>query len=263
MRLVLQLVARLLVVVALCLGAATVWATIDAYRSVDRATAASAERVSQALEALYWRELLLRSNRTREHLATGVGLAHHRDDEADFAGNLRPGRTGRRVRDAAVRPEQGHRQQRRHWWFAATVETLFGTHAAVARAISVAQRQRRHRLGHRRSRRRDIAGLASHRGEHPRRAADGAGHRLLRLARDRAHAGAGAADRRRAETDGARPVPDTAAALPVDGTGHDRASRRRSRRTPRAGDGRTRGADPAPARNPQRRAAGACPRTAR
>ena len=39
MRLVLQLVARLLVVVALCLGAATVWATIDAYRSVDRATA--------------------------------------------------------------------------------------------------------------------------------------------------------------------------------------------------------------------------------
>ena len=68
MRLVLQLVARLLVVVALCLGAATIWATIDAYRSVDRATAASAERVSQALEALYWRELLLRSNRTREHL---------------------------------------------------------------------------------------------------------------------------------------------------------------------------------------------------
>ena len=41
MRLVLQLVARLLVVVALCLSAATVWATIDAYRSVDRATAGS------------------------------------------------------------------------------------------------------------------------------------------------------------------------------------------------------------------------------
>ena len=40
MRLVLQLVARLLVVVALCLGAATIWATVDAYRSVDRATAA-------------------------------------------------------------------------------------------------------------------------------------------------------------------------------------------------------------------------------
>ena len=110
MRLVLQLVARLLVVVVLCLGAATVWATIDAYRSVDRATAASAERVSQALEALYWRELLLRSNRTREHLAAGVRMAHHRDDEADFAGNLRPVRAGGRVREAALRPEQGDRQ---------------------------------------------------------------------------------------------------------------------------------------------------------
>ena len=52
MRLVLQLVGRLFVVVILCLGAATVWATIDAHRSVDRATAASAERVSVALEAL-------------------------------------------------------------------------------------------------------------------------------------------------------------------------------------------------------------------
>src|SRR5919198_6226462 len=68
MRLVLQVVARLLVVVVFCLGAATIWATVDAYNSVDRATAASAQRVSQALEALYWRELLLRSNRTREHL---------------------------------------------------------------------------------------------------------------------------------------------------------------------------------------------------
>jgi signal transduction histidine kinase len=68
MRLVLQLIARLLVIVILCLGAATIWATVDAHRSIDGATAASAQRVSQALEALYWRELLLHSNRTREHL---------------------------------------------------------------------------------------------------------------------------------------------------------------------------------------------------
>lgn len=68
MRLVLQLVARLLLIVALCLGAATVWATFDAYRSVDRATAASAQRVAQALQALYWHEFLLRSSRTREQL---------------------------------------------------------------------------------------------------------------------------------------------------------------------------------------------------
>ena len=68
MRLVLQLVVRLFVIVILCLGAATVWATIDAHHSVDRATAASAERVSVALGALYWRESLLRSNRMREQL---------------------------------------------------------------------------------------------------------------------------------------------------------------------------------------------------
>ncbi|WP_375161813.1 sensor histidine kinase [Bradyrhizobium sp. RDT46] len=68
MRLVLQLVARLLLIVALCLGAATIWATFDAYRSVDRATAASAQRVAQALQGLYWRELLLRSSRAREHI---------------------------------------------------------------------------------------------------------------------------------------------------------------------------------------------------
>ena len=68
MRLVLQLVARLLLIVALCLGAATIWATFDAYRSVDRATAASAQRVAQALQALYWHEFLLRSSRTREQL---------------------------------------------------------------------------------------------------------------------------------------------------------------------------------------------------
>src|SRR5262249_6406174 len=53
MRLMLQLIARLLVVVGLCLSAAILWATIDAYRSVDRATAASAQRVSQALQAIY------------------------------------------------------------------------------------------------------------------------------------------------------------------------------------------------------------------
>ncbi|MGY3103853.1 hypothetical protein ACVWW7_000480 [Bradyrhizobium sp. LM6.9] len=68
MRLVLELVARLFLIVALCLGAATVWATFDAYRSVDRATAASAQRVAQALQALYWHEFLLRSSRTREQL---------------------------------------------------------------------------------------------------------------------------------------------------------------------------------------------------
>jgi signal transduction histidine kinase len=68
MRLVLQLICRLVLIVVFCLAAATMWVTVDAYRGVDRATSASAKRVSQALEALYWRELLLRSSRAREHL---------------------------------------------------------------------------------------------------------------------------------------------------------------------------------------------------
>lgn len=136
MRLVLQLVARLLVVVALCLGAATVWATIDAYRSVDRATAASAERVSQALEALYWRELLLRSNRAREHL---MPVSDWRTIETMKL--ISPGICVRfEPVGAFEKPLCGQSKgigASPPWWFAATVETLFGTHAAVARSVSL------------------------------------------------------------------------------------------------------------------------------
>lgn len=55
MRLVLQLIVKLLIIVVLCLRAAIIWATIDAWGSVDRAAVASARRVSKSLEALYWR----------------------------------------------------------------------------------------------------------------------------------------------------------------------------------------------------------------
>ncbi|WP_027583639.1 histidine kinase [Bradyrhizobium sp. Ai1a-2] len=135
MRLVLQLVARLLVIVILCLGGATVWATIDAYHSVDRATAASAERVSQALEALYWRELLLRSNRTREHLLPlpewrttqtmsliSPGVCVQFEPKGEFENPL----CGQSKGIGASPPH----------WFAAAVETFLGGHAAVARPIS-------------------------------------------------------------------------------------------------------------------------------
>ncbi|MGY3607197.1 MULTISPECIES: histidine kinase [unclassified Bradyrhizobium] len=135
MRLVLQLVARLLVIVILCLGGATVWATIDAYHSVDRATAASAERVSQALEALYWRELLLRGNRTREHLLPvpewrttqtmsliSPGVCVQFEPKGEFENPL----CGQSKGIGASPPH----------WFAAAVETFLGDHAAVARPIS-------------------------------------------------------------------------------------------------------------------------------
>lgn len=135
MRLVLQLVARLFIVVILCLGAATIWATIDAYRSVDRATAASAERVSVALEALYWRELLLRSSRMREQL---VPTAEWRTIQTMSL--ISPGICVRIEPSGAFeRPLCGQSKglgQTPPRWFAATVETVLGSHAPVVRPIS-------------------------------------------------------------------------------------------------------------------------------
>jgi signal transduction histidine kinase len=135
MHLVLQLVVRLLVVVVLCLGAATIWATIDAYRSVDRATAASAERVSQALEALYWRELLLRSNRARETL---VPVSEWRTIETMKL--ISPGICVRYEPVGAFEnPLCGQSKgigKSPPAWFAAAVQTFLGNHAAVARSIS-------------------------------------------------------------------------------------------------------------------------------
>lgn len=135
MRLVLQLVARLLVIVVLCLGGATVWATIDAYRSVDRATAASADRVSHALEALYWRELLLRSNRSREHLVPppewrtietmsliSPGVCVQFEPRGAFENPL----CGQSKGIGASPPH----------WFATAVQTLLGGHATIDRPIS-------------------------------------------------------------------------------------------------------------------------------
>ncbi|UGY04170.1 sensor histidine kinase [Bradyrhizobium quebecense] len=135
MRLVLQLVARLLVIVALCLGAATVWATIDAYRSVDRATAASAERVSQALEALYWRELLLRSNRMREQLLPAPDWR-----TIETMGLIAPGICVQfEPASAFEKPLCGQSKgigKSPPRWFAATVQTVLGDHATVERPIS-------------------------------------------------------------------------------------------------------------------------------
>jgi signal transduction histidine kinase len=135
MRLVLQLVARLLVVVALCLGAATVWATIEAYRSVDRATEASAARVSQALQGLYWHELLLRSSKMREQLLPepewrtietmkliSPGICVSFEPAAAFERPL----CGQDKGLGAAPPA----------WFASSVQRLLGKHAAVAMPIS-------------------------------------------------------------------------------------------------------------------------------
>jgi len=136
MRLVLQLVTRLLLVVVLCLAAATIWATIDAHRSVDRATAASAQRVSQTLEALYWRELLLRSNRTREHL---LPVPDWRTIETMKL--ISPGICVEvEPKGAFEKPLCGQSKgigKPAPLWFAAAAQNFLGSHTAVSRPISV------------------------------------------------------------------------------------------------------------------------------
>jgi len=135
MRLVLQLVARLLLIVALCLGAATIWATFDAYRSVDRATAASAQRVAQALQGLYWHELLLRSSRMREHL---VPVPEWRTLETVKL--IAPGVCVEfQPATAFEKPLCGQSQgigRTPPRWFAAIVPTFLGSHAEVVRPVS-------------------------------------------------------------------------------------------------------------------------------
>jgi signal transduction histidine kinase len=135
MRIVLQLVTRLLLVVVFCLVAATVWATIDAYHSVDRATAASAQRVSQALQTLYWQEVLLRSNITHQHIlpvpewrtvetmkSISPGICIDFEPRKDFDKPLCGQSKG-----------IGHAPR----WFAAAVQSVLGTHPVVSEPISV------------------------------------------------------------------------------------------------------------------------------
>ena len=134
MRLVLQLIGRLLIVVVVCLAAATIWATVDAYRSVDRATTASAQRVSKALEALYWRELLLRSNRAREHLVPAVDW--HTIDTMKL---ISPGVCVRFEPEIGVeKPLCGQNKgigPPPPLWFANLVLVFFGNHTEVTQPI--------------------------------------------------------------------------------------------------------------------------------
>src|SRR3954453_9783100 len=135
MRLVLQLVARLLLIVALCLGAATVWATFAAYRSVDRSTAASAQRGAQALQALYWHELLLRSSRAREHLLPTPEWRTLETMKLISPGVCVEFQPAAAFEKPLCGQSQGIGKTPPHW-FASLVPTFLGSHAEVVRPIS-------------------------------------------------------------------------------------------------------------------------------
>jgi two-component system sensor histidine kinase UhpB len=60
MHLLMRLILRLCGVVALCLATAVAWIAIDTHRSIDVSVGATAARVGQHLEALFWQRLLWR-----------------------------------------------------------------------------------------------------------------------------------------------------------------------------------------------------------
>ncbi|MFA5958196.1 sensor histidine kinase [Hyphomicrobium sp.] len=68
MHLLVHLVGRLLAVVSLCLAGAIGWVMIDAHRSIEAVTSATAERVGQRLEGLYWQKLLWRAGMSKDTL---------------------------------------------------------------------------------------------------------------------------------------------------------------------------------------------------
>lgn len=60
MHLLMRLILRLCAVVALCLATAVAWIAVDTHRSIDASVAATAARVGQHLEALFWQRLVWR-----------------------------------------------------------------------------------------------------------------------------------------------------------------------------------------------------------
>jgi len=68
MNLLLHLIGRLIAVVLLCLAGAVAWIMVDAHRSIEAETVATANRVSQRLEALYWQKLVWQDGMSKETL---------------------------------------------------------------------------------------------------------------------------------------------------------------------------------------------------
>lgn len=66
MRLITRLIAQLIVIVAATLGATATLVMIDAHRSIEAETAATAHRVATELENLFWREILWRGSMRRD-----------------------------------------------------------------------------------------------------------------------------------------------------------------------------------------------------
>jgi two-component system sensor histidine kinase UhpB len=139
MKLLIHLIARLVVVVLICLAGAIGWVMVDAHRSIERETMASADRMAQQLQALYWQKLLWRGGMHKDTLlpmpdwetlstltiiSPGVCVT--------FAP---PGDVPRRLCsqvEALGKPAPA--------WFATLYTALLGAHLPISRALSIRDR---------------------------------------------------------------------------------------------------------------------------
>lgn len=136
MSLLMHLLVRLVAVVLLCLAGAFGWVMVDAHRSIERETAASADRMGRQLEGLYWQKLLWRGGMQKDTLlpvpdwetlstltiiSPGVCVS--------FAP---PGEVPRRLCSQVETLGQPAPA-----WFATLYTTLLGAHEPVTRALSI------------------------------------------------------------------------------------------------------------------------------
>lgn len=68
MQLIVRLILRLVGIVIVCLTLTVAWVMVDAHRTIEVETAASAERVAHELENLFWREILWRGSMRRDKI---------------------------------------------------------------------------------------------------------------------------------------------------------------------------------------------------
>ncbi|HEX2842695.1 sensor histidine kinase [Hyphomicrobium sp.] len=136
MNLLAHLIARLIAVVLLCLIGAIGWIMVDAHRTIERETAASADRMGRHLEALYWQKLVWRGGMSRdtilplpdwETLSTLTVIA-----PGVCVSFAPPGNEPRKLcsQIEALGPPPPS-------WFVHVYTSLLGTHKPVIRALSV------------------------------------------------------------------------------------------------------------------------------
>lgn len=139
MNLLMHLIARLVAVVALCLAGAIGWVMVDAHRSIERETIASADRMGRQLEALYWQKLLWRGGMRKDSLLPPPDW-----ETLSTLTMLSPGvciffaPSGDEPRRLCSQVETLGPPAPA--WFARVYTSLFGEHQRVTRALSIREK---------------------------------------------------------------------------------------------------------------------------